>query len=282
MTGAMSIEPGMEPYPGYRIVHLLGTGGWGEVWKAERTDGTEWALKFLPGDSQLTSSQEIRALQAIRELRHPNLIRIEQVWCGAGAVGIVMELADGSLQELFEVYQAEFNSPITQEHLCYYLSQAAASLDFLNTRQHRTGGGRVAYRHCDVKPSNLLVHGNTVKVADFSLAVPQTATMGHHRRAGTLHYAAPEVFQGWLSDRTDQYSLAVTYVQLRTGALPFPDSPPKFDPKYVRPVPELDGVSPAERGILLRALAPVPQNRWPSCAEMMRRLSAAVRAPCLI
>jgi len=272
----------MEPFPGYRLIQLLGQGGWGEVWKAERADETAWAIKFLPADGQLSAAQEIRALQAIRALHHPNLIGIEQIWCGEGSLGIVMELADGSLQDFYHVYQAECGSGITPDHLCFYLSQAAAALDFLNTRQHVAQGQRVAYRHCDVKPSNLLVRGNEVKVADFSLAVPQTATMGYHRRTGTLHYAAPEIFQGWLSDRSDQYALAVSYVQLRTGVLPFPDSPDHFDPKYVRPAPDLTGIPPAEGGILTRALAPVPQDRWPSCTELMRLLTAAINEPCLV
>jgi serine/threonine protein kinase len=275
------LRPGLEPYPGYRLLQFLGRGGWGEVWKTERQDKSQCALKFLPSDSQLAASQEIRGLQAIRQLSHPNLLKIEQVWSGQGHLVIVMELADGNLLDLLDVYLAEFDAPITPDHLCYFLTQAATALDFLNTRQHHVDGQRVAFRHCDVKPSNLLVQGRTVKLSDFSLALQTTAPMWYHRSVGTLSYAAPEIFQGWLSDRSDQFALAVTYLQLRTGVLPFPDSPSCFRATYHRPAPDLSGLTPAERPIITRALAAVPQDRWPSCAEMMRRLTAAIKEPCL-
>jgi serine/threonine protein kinase len=282
----LQFHKGAEPYPGYRLVQFLGRGGWGEVWKAVReADEACFALKFLPSDSQLTAAQEIRALQAIRQLSHPNLVRIEQVWSCPGYLAVVMEMAEGNLLDLLDVYYTEFNVPILAEHLCFFLSQAAEAIDFLNARRHLVDGQRVAYRHCDVKPSNLLVQGRTVKLADFSLAVQTTSPMGPHRRVGSLHYAAPELFRGWLSDRTDQYALAVTYYQLRTGRLPFRDTPSTFEPQYVRPAPDLDAVTPAERPILARSLDAVPQDRWPTCRELMKRLTQALTphdAPALL
>jgi len=277
VAAILQLKKGVEPYPGYRLVLSLGRGGWGEVWKSVRlADNASFAIKFLPCDSQLAASQEIRALQAIRQLNHPNLVRIEQVWSCPGHLAILMELAEGNLLDLLEVYYAEFNIPIMADHLCYFLSQAAEAIDFLNARRHMVDGQRVAYRHCDVKPSNLLVQGRTVKLADFSLAVQTTSSMGYHRRVGTLHYAAPELFHGSLSDRTDQYALAVTYYQLRTGRLPFPDTPTTFEPNYVRPAPNLNYLTPAEQPIVARGLGAIPQDRWSTCAEMMKRLTEAL------
>lgn len=277
MAATLELAKGAQPYPGYRLVQFIGQGGWGEVWKAVRdADNANFALKFLPSDSPQASAQEVRALQAIRQLSHPNLIRIENVWSCPGYLAIVMEMAEGSLADLLDVYYAEFNVPILPDHLCYFLSQAAEALDFLNARQHMVDGKRVAYRHCDVKPSNLLVQGRNVKLADFSLAVQTTSTMWYHRRAGTPNYAAPEVFQGWLSDRTDQYSLAVSYYHLRTGRLPYPETPFPVPAGYTRPTPELQYLTPPEQSILTRALAVVPQDRWPSCVDMMHRLTDAL------
>jgi serine/threonine protein kinase len=273
VAAILELRKGVEPYPGYTLIQLLGRGGWGEVWKAMRqADNASFAIKFLPSDSQLAAAQEIRALQSIRQVSHANLVKIEQVWSCPGYLAIVMELAEGNLLDLLEVYFAEFNVPIMADHLCFFLSQAALAIDFLNARHHVVGSQRVAYRHGDVKPSNLLVQGRTIKLADFSLAVQTTSPMWYHRRVGTVEYAAPELFQGWLSDRTDQYALAVSYYQLRTGRLPFP-SPPTFDPHYVRPAPDLNYVTPAEQPILARGLGAVPQDRWPSCVEMMERLT---------
>lgn len=274
------LEQGMEPYPGFRLTTFLGRGGWGEVWKAVRADGEAFALKFLPTDNPLLATQEIRALQTLRHLQHPNLLRIENVWSCPCYLVEVMELAEGSLLDLMEIYQTELQTGFYPEHACFYLHQAAEAIDFLNARQHQVNGQRVAFRHCDIKPSNLLVFGKTVKVADFSLAVLTTTPMWYHRRAGTPPFAAPEVHQGWLSDRSDQYSLAVSYCLMRTRSFPFDGAPAKFSTEHVRQVPNLGQLTPAERPILARALAPVPQDRWPTCTEMMDRLLQSCTKAC--
>jgi serine/threonine protein kinase len=283
VTSPAPLAPGNEPFAGYRLVKMLGRGGWGEVWKAQQPQGPEVALKFLPCDSHLTAAQELRALQSIRQLCHPYLIRIDQIWCWSSYIVIGMELADGSMLDLLEVYQQESGNGIVAEHLCQYMTQAADAIDFLNARHHHLNGQRVALRHCDIKPSNLLVLAGKVKVADFSVVAVTTSSMWYHRRVGTLNFAAPEIFQGWLSDRTDQYALAVSYYQLRTGQLPFHDTPNRFDKNYTRPQPDLSLVELAEQIVLARALHAVPQNRWPSCREMMERLTHAIpraRAVC--
>jgi serine/threonine protein kinase len=273
MSQAVALQPGMEPYPGYRLVQLLGRGGFAEVWEAQTTAGNSLALKFLPCGDSLAASKEIRSIQALRQLEHPNLIRIDQVWCHLGYIIIAMEIAEGSLLDLLEAYLAEFNTPIVPEQVCMHLAQVAEGLDFLNTRQHMLEGQRVAFQHCDIKPSNLLLFGETVKISDFGLASPTSAMLKFHRRAGTHDYAAPEIFQGRLSDWTDQYALAVTYCLLRGGRLPFTDTPATFSRSYVRPAPDLTMLPEAERPIVARALSSVPQNRWPSCKEFIAQLA---------
>lgn len=273
MNSAVPLCAGMEPYPGYRLRQLLGRGGFAEVWAAVTPDGGLVALKFMSCNDSLMASKEIRAIQAIRQLQHPYLTRIDQVWCHAGHIVIAMELAEGSLLDLLDAYHTEFNTPIVPEQVCLYLSQAADCLDFLNARQHPYEGRRVGFQHCDIKPSNLLLFGETVKLADFGLASATSTAWKFHRRAGTLDYTAPEVFQGRLSDWTDQYALAVSYCQLRGGRMPFPDTPPKFTRGYTRPAPDLTMVPEAERPVVARGLAPVPQDRWPSCKEFITRLA---------
>jgi len=272
VAGLIDLAPGVEPFPGHALTRWLGRGGWGEVWEARQPDGKRIAVKVIPCDNHLTAAYEIRALQSIRSLRHPNLIRIDRTWCWAGCIVVAMELADGSMFDLLGVYQSEFGTGIPPEHLCHYLSQAGEALDFLNTRQHVVDNHRVAVRHCDVKPSNLLVLQDRIKLADFSLAAQTTSPMWYHRRAGTLNYAAPEVFQGWLSDRTDQYALAVSYFELRTGKFPFKDTPATFVKSYVRPEPDLSLLDTWERPIVNRALSHVPQSRWQTCHEFMDQL----------
>jgi serine/threonine protein kinase len=279
MHAVAPLDVGLEPFPGYRLSRLLGAGAFGRVWEAQTPQGQTVALKFLLCDAQRTAAREIRSLQAIRRLEHEHLIRIEQVWCYGGYVVVAMERADGSLADLHELYQEEFGTPIVPEHACLLLTQAAKALDFLNAPQHAVEGRRVAIQHCDIKPSNLLLFGDHLKVADFGLSAVLNFTQEKRSRAGTLDYCAPEIFLGRLTSSSDQYALAVTYCQVRGGRLPFMDTPRTFGSRYVRPAPDLGMVAAAERPILARALSPVPQDRWPSCCEFLARLTEAVHGP---
>jgi serine/threonine protein kinase, bacterial len=283
MSHAGLLAPGVAPFPDYCLLAPIGKGGWGEVWKARDSRGNFVALKFIPCDSRLSAAHEVRALQTIKHLSHRGITRIDQVWCWSGYIVIAMELAEGSMLDLLDQYCTDYGTCIIPEHLCQFLTQAAEAVDFLNERQHLVDGQRFAVRHCDIKPSNLLVFEEQIKLADFSLAVMVAGPMLHQVRVGTLAYAAPEIFRGFLSDRSDLYALAVSYIELRTGKLPFIDTPHAFSRTYVRPEPDLSMLSPPERPILHRALAPVPQDRWRNCREMMERLAKATRqvgVPC--
>lgn len=268
---------GMEPFPGYRLDSCLGRGSFGEVWKASTPTGRPVALKFLPCEAESAISREIRSLQKVRPLRHPNLIRIDQVWCHLGYVVIAMELADGSLHDVLDVQQEQGTPALEGPLVCHYLAQAAAALDFLNARQHMVNGRLVAIQHCDVKPSNLLVFGDRVKVADFGLASWLASSAKNRLPAGTLEYCAPEVLRGRLADQTDQYSLAVTYCALRGGRLPFALVPLALQPVCARPSADLTMLPEAERPIVGRALDPLPSLRWATCGELMSRLARVVR-----
>jgi serine/threonine-protein kinase len=272
-NAAAPLRSGMEPIPGYKLRQSLGRGGFAEVWEAETGNDRTVALKFLPADDNLSAAREIRSIQGLRQLQHPHLIHIEQVVASQGYIIIGMELAEGSLLDLLEVYRLEFDSCIPAAQVCRYLAQVAEALDFLNSRRHQVDGQRFAFQHCDIKPSNLLLFGETVKISDFGLSSATSTPLQFHRRAGTLDFMAPEVFQGRLSDWTDQYALAVTYCLLRGGRLPFSDTPPKMDRTYVRPTPDLTMLSAEERPILARALSSTPQGRWPNCREFTAQLS---------
>lgn len=272
MVRASSLGIGKALGPDYRLTQFRGRGSFGSVWEAIDADGNKVALKLLPCTSRLTAAQEIRAIQSINQLRHPNLTPIEQVWCYHNYVVINMKLADGSLLDLLEAYQTEYKTAVPAEELVPLIKQAAAALDFLNARQHYIDGAQVGVQHCDVKPSNFLLYGDTLKLCDFSLASLLTSSLRPHRRAGTADYMAPEVFRGQLSDHTDQYALAVTYCQLRGGRLPFPAVTGSLNPNFVRPAPDLSMLSPPEKPIIARGLAASALDRWPSCGMMVEQL----------
>lgn len=263
-----SLEPGAEPFPGYRLLHILGRGGFAEVWAADY-NGSRVALKFMHSRDPMVAANEVRAIQQMKQIRHHYLLRIDQVWSLPGYVVFSMELADGSLMDMLHVYYAEFGGPIFPEPLCHYMAQAAEAIDFLNSRHHQVDGKRVGFQHADIKPSNILVSEDTVKLADFGLAVPLSQPRVHRSACGTAHFAAAEVFQSQLTDRSDQYSLAVTYCLLRGGRLPFAGDPGSFRTSYVRPTPDLTMLPDNERPIIARALSPSPGDRWPNCIAMV-------------
>lgn len=269
----ISLRAGKTVLAGYRLKQFLGEGGFGHVWETEGPHGEGLALKFIRCGSDMAAPHEVRNILNVRALQHPHLIRVDRVWADRGYIVVVMELADGSLQEVLAICRRDYGTPILPDYACYYLSQAADALDFLNATKHRVGGNLVGIQHCDVKPSNLLVSGETVKVCDFGLASTLSASLAPHRFAGTLAYAAPEIFQGQLSRWTDQFSLAVTYCELRGGRRPFANIPTRFGTDFVHPEPNLKMLPPDERAIVARALAPHPWDRWKSCGEFMAHLN---------
>jgi serine/threonine-protein kinase len=269
------LEVGSEPFPGLKLLQLRGRGGFAEVWEALDKQGRQIAVKFMETRNSASSVKEMRIIQAIQKLSHRYLLRINHVWSIPQYIVVAMELADGSMLDLMDAYQTEYRSPPPPELILRYMRQAAEGLDFLNARQHQFDGRPVSFIHCDVKPSNLLLVGDTLKLADFGLATTMDGRQASYDRAGTPDFAAPEVHGGGLADSSDQYSFAVTYYYLRTGRLPFPTPAGKFQREFSisRPAADLSGVRPGERWVLGRALEMDPTARWPSCTAMMTALT---------
>lgn len=272
----MSLVAAGEVHRGYKLTQLLGKGAYGSVWEANNYAGQKVALKFLPSADKRANRQEIKTTQMIAHLSHPNLTPMYEVWSYENYFVVAMELAEGSLHDLFDAYQAECGTPIDSDELGPLMMQAAEGIDFLNARRHEHEGRTVAIQHCDIKPSNLLLFGDTLKLADFGLSCVTTVPIMIHKPIGTPAYMAPEVMMGRLSDKSDQFSLAATYVQMRTGKLPWGPDPPASD-YQMWPAPDLSELPSRERPIIGRALSNVPQERWPTCVEMMARLNDMTR-----
>ena len=91
-----------EPIPGYVVRERLGSGGYGEVWKADAPGGLTKAVKIVFGTTSAdTAGRELKALQRIKEVRHPMLLSLERIELVNDHLIIVMELADGSLRQRF-------------------------------------------------------------------------------------------------------------------------------------------------------------------------------------
>ena len=280
---AFAPEVGAEPFPGYRLLRLRGRGAFATVWESTTPSERRVALKFMSsqtGQTGSTTAREIRSLQCIQALIHPHLLRIHEVWSLPGTIAIAMDLADASLLDLMMLYHNDFEKHVDPDKLYMYLSQAAKALDFLNARRHMVDGRLVGYQHGDIKPNNILLVGDNAFLADYGLATVTSGASTPCPRHGTMEYAAPEIFAGYLTEASDQFSLAVTYHLLRTGTFPFPPPPPVGGLKktFLRPPPDLSNLPAHERAIVSRALAPIPTNRFPTCSEFIAALAAGHRA----
>ncbi len=273
-------EVGAEPFPGYRLLRLRGRGAFASVWESTTPTERRVALKFMSsqsGQTGSTTAREIRSLQCIQALIHPHLLRIHEVWSLPGTIAIAMDLADASLLDLMMLYHDDFEKHVDPEKLYMYLGQAAKALDFLNARRHLVEGRLVGYQHGDIKPNNILLVGDNAFLADYGLATVTSGAITPCPRHGTMEYAAPEVFSGYLTEASDQFSLAVSYYLLRTGAFPFPPPPEPgaLKKSFFRPPPDLSNLPPHERPILGKALAAIPQGRYPNCCDFIAALVAS-------
>lgn len=267
------LHPGMKPLPDYELVSLLGRGGYGEVWKAHGPGGFDVALKFIRFGTAVPVEQ--RALELMRSIKHPNLLPIFGAWRKDKFLIIAMELGAGTLMQRLQECKNQTGGGIPLSELGEYLIDSAKAIDYLNER---------GIQHRDVKPQNLLMVGGGVKVADFGLAKFLEQSMASNSGALTPAYAAPEFFNGRTTQQSDQYSLAISYCQMRGAKLPFYGNPAQLMAGHLMQPPDLSMLPPAERPAVARALAKKPEERWPNCKTFMDEViqagqSKVIRAP---
>ena len=124
-----------------------------------------------------------------------------------------MELADRSLWDRFKECRTQGLQGIPREELLRYMEETAEALDLMNDQYQ--------LQHLDIKPQNLFLVYNHIKVADFGLVKDLEGMKAHVTGGVTPVYAAPETFDGEVSRFCDQYSLAIVYQELLTGQRPF-------------------------------------------------------------
>lgn len=260
------LQAGYQPIPGYVLKHKLGAGGYGEVWSADAPGGLTKAIKFVFGNvDDQRGATELKSLNRMRKLNHPFLLSIERVEIVDSQLVIVTELAQGSLLDRLFEYREKGYIGIPQERLMRYFADAADGLDYL-CQEHNL-------QHLDVKPGNLLLVADRVKVADFGLIKNLQSMTQSIRQGLTPVYAAPEMFDGRPSPSSDQYSLAITYVELLSGNLPFRGRTfAQLANEHLNKAPNLDSIPVIERPILSKALSKKPIMRFGSCREFVRAL----------
>jgi hypothetical protein len=268
-------EANAEPIAGYKLIEPLGSGGFGEVWKCEAPGGLFKAIKFVYGSANalendgVRAEQEFKALQRIKEVRHPFVCSVERIDFVENELIIVMELAERTLHDLYQEHQAAGLIGVPGDDLLRYMRDAAEALDFMNEKHN--------LQHLDVKPRNLFLVGDRVKVADFGLVKHLERQTASGVLGGvTPVYAPPETFLGKISQHSDQYSLGIVYQEMLTGHRPFQaKNIRQMAQMHLQAEPDLRSLPEAERPILARVLAKDPSKRFSNCMAFVAALYKA-------
>ncbi|KAK9459898.1 kinase-like domain-containing protein [Lipomyces oligophaga] len=261
----------------YFLGSTLGEGEFGKVklgWRRDGKSPSEVAVKLIkkenvpPGSDREARFQ--REIVVLRHLRHPNIVRLQEIIQNDRYIGIVLEYASGG--ELFE-YIVQ-NKYLKDSTACRLFAQLVSGVNYLHSK------GIV---HRDLKLENLLLdkHKNII-ITDFGFANvfdPEDLIAGRPKAdlmsssCGSPCYAAPEVVisDGKYSGRkVDVWSCGVILYAMLAGYLPFDDDPknpygnnitqlyhyitstPLTFPEQVKPMP---------RDLLRRILVPDPTQR---------------------
>ncbi len=256
----------------YRIVRLLGEGGFAEVYLGEHIHlGTAAAIKVL--HTQLASDETAQfrdEARLIASLDHPNIVRVLDYGLADKTPYLVMSYApNGTLRQLHKRKEL-----VPLASIVTYVRQVADALNYAHQQ-------RLVHR--DVKPENMLVgRHNEILLSDFGIAfVSQSSRyQGTHDIVGTVSYMAPEQIRGRPRPASDQYSLAVVVYEWLTGERPFHGSFTEIAVQHTLAPPpplrdKLPSIAPEVEYVVLTALAKEPEQRFATIRAFSNALQQA-------
>jgi serine/threonine protein kinase len=255
---------------GYHIEGRLGGGGMGTVYRATAPDGRAVAVKFL--SPALAGSPELvarfgREVEVLAGLDHPAVVRVLAQGEEGGVPWFAMELVEG------EDLRARLRrGRLDRAEVLAIFQRLLAALGHAHDR------GIV---HRDLKPANVLLAGEGAKLADFGVARwedqlggPDAATRLTETAAviGTLPYMSPEQRKGAAVDRrSDLFSVGVLLYEAITGSVP--------QGAFSAPSTQNGDFPRALDRLVMALLAPEPERRPASAAEVTRALGEALAPP---
>ncbi len=262
----------------FEIKRVLGNGAMGEVYLGvDPSIGREVAIKtILPASAQGGEAKErfAREARAAGVLNHPNLVTIYEFGEDQGVLYIAMEYVRG--HDLDELLQEQ---SLSRSEALEVLAQVCDGLGFAHRQQ---------IVHRDIKPTNVRVQRDGkrlhAKVMDFGVAKISNSDMTATGMVmGTVSYMAPEYIRTGKPDpRSDLFAVGVMLYECLSGRKPFAgDTTPTVLYKIVNEAPDpidtemLQGISPAIRTVMDRALCKNPDERFQTAEELAKALRSA-------
>ncbi len=262
----------------YRLTHLLGQGGFADVYLGEHVHlNTFAAIKVLR--TQLTNEDVVHfrnEARMIAHLAHPHIVQVLDFGVEGYTPFLVMMYApNGTLRQRYTR-----GIPLPTELIVDYVKQVASALQFAHQQ-------RLVHR--DIKPENMLLgRDNEVLLSDFGIALVSPSTRAQSlfdqsktsSLVGTVPYMAPEQIQGRPSIASDQYALGVVVYEWLCGTPPFLGMPMEVAVKHVTVLPPLlrekDPTIPSDvEKVVLTALAKDPRQRFASVQAFATALEQA-------
>ncbi|XP_007886539.1 MAPK/MAK/MRK overlapping kinase isoform X3 [Callorhinchus milii] len=202
----------------YRLVTKIGEGTFSEVWKVQSLkDANYYACKKMKQHVEsIEQVNNLREIQAMRRLSlHPNILQLHEVAYDKknGSIALVCELMDMNVYELIRGRR----NPLPDSKIKNFMYQLCKSLDYM----HRNG-----IFHRDVKPENILIKQNLLKLADFGSCRSMFSKHPYTEYISTRWYRAPECLltDGYYGFKMDIWSAGCVFYEITSLHPLFPGS----------------------------------------------------------
>jgi peptide/nickel transport system substrate-binding protein len=261
-----------QQFGNYRLVALLGQGGFAEVYLGQHVRLTlQAAIKVL--HTHLTEQEAehfYQEAETIAKLTHPSIVRVFDYDVQDGIPFLVMDYApNGSLRRRYPK-----GSVVPLPQILSHVKQVAAALQYAHEQK---------FIHRDVKPENMLVgRQQEVLLSDFGLAAlaHSSGSLSTQEAIGTLAYMAPEQIEGHPRPASDQYAMGIVVYEWFCGQRPFEGSATEVMVQQLTmpPPPMHEQVVTIPLGIeqvVLRALAKEHKERFASVQDFAQALEQA-------
>ena len=255
----------------YRIVELIGRGGYGEVYKSHDSElDRHVAIKVPTAQLDGTTDSLIEEARKVAKLRHPGIVTVHDVGIHDGDYFIVSELIEGST-----LAEQIGNGETSTKEAVLLVAEIAENL----AAAHKEG-----FIHRDIKPSNILINSEGKPlITDFGIALT-FQNIGDPTSRGTLRYMSPEQVANepqLVDQRTDIFSIGVVLYELLTGQHPFPARTPGRLREQVLFRPPADipvSTSKAVQEVCLKCLSKHPADRFESATDLSQALRSSLNA----